>query len=82
MYKNEKQYLRAILHDEIMLNGGKKVINNPFDQNRIYAAVQFGTYDKTAIELGFMNIFQQRATGAYYIDRNVIRLTFYYKFNI
>lgn len=82
LYKKENSYLRVILHDEIMLNGGKKVVKNIFDQNRIYGALQYGINPKTAVEIGFMNVFQQRASGTDYIDRNVIRLTLYHKLKI
>lgn len=82
VYKIENSYLRAILHDEIMLNGGKNVVKNIFAQNRIYAALQYGINPKTAVEIGFMNVFQQKASGTNYIDRNIIRLTLFHKLKI
>jgi hypothetical protein len=37
----EKKVFKRILHDEIMINGGNKIIKT-FDQNRVYVAVQLG----------------------------------------
>jgi len=82
LFKKENKYLRVILHDEIMLNRGKKVQYNTFDQNRVYAALQYQIEPKTTIEMGCMHAFQQSASGIDYIDRNVIRLCLYHKFKI
>lgn len=81
-WKKEKQYLKAILYDEIMINAGKNVVYNTFDQNRIYASLQYGISSAVAIELGYMNSFQQRATGVDYFDRNIIRLSIFHKLKI
>lgn len=81
-WKKEKQYLKAILYDEIMINAGKKVVYNTFDQNRVYASLQYGINSAVAVELGYMNSFQQRATGVDYFDRNIIRLSIFHKLKI
>jgi hypothetical protein len=80
--KKENQYLKAIVYDELMINGGKNVIKNTFDQNRIYAALQYGVNKNIALELGYLNSFQQRASGVDYFDRDIIRFTFYHKINL
>ena len=81
-WKKENQYLKAILYDEIMINAGKNVVYNTFDQNRIYASLQYGISSAVAVELGYLNSFQQRATGVDYFDRNIIRLSIYHKLKI
>lgn len=81
-WKKENQFLKAIVNDEIMINGGKKVVKNTFDQNRIYAALQYGFNKNIALELGYLNSFQQRASGVDYFDRDIIRFTFYHKINL
>jgi hypothetical protein len=81
-WKNEEQYLKAIISDEIMINGGNKIIKNTFDQNRIYAALQFGISPSLAAEVGYLNSFQQRASGVDYFDRNIIRISIYHKLKI
>ncbi len=81
-WKKENQYLKAILYDEIMINAGKNVVYNTLDQNRIYASLQYGISSSAAVELGYMNSFQQRATGVDYFDRNIIRFSIYHKLKI
>ena len=81
-WKNEKQFLKAIVYDEIMINAGKNVVYNTFDQNRIYASLQYGISSSVALELGYMNSFQQRATRVDYFDRNIIRLSVFHKLKI
>ena len=81
-WKKENQYLKAILYDEIMINAGKNVVYNTFDQNRIYGSLQYGISSALALELGYMNSFQQRATGVDYFDRNIIRFSIFHKLKI
>ena len=81
-WKKENQYLKAIVYDELMINGGENVVKNTFDQNRIYAALQYGVNKNIALELGYLNSFQQRASGVDYFDRDIIRFTFFHKINL
>ncbi len=81
-WKKEGQYLKAVVYDELMINGGKNVVKNTFDQNRIYGALQYGVNKNIALELGYLNSFQQRASGVDYFDRDIIRFTFYHKINL
>ena len=81
-WQKKKQFLKAIISDEIMINAGKKAVNNTFDQNRIYAGLQYGINSSLAIELGYMNSFQQRSTEVDYFNRNIIRLSIFQKFKI
>jgi opacity protein-like surface antigen len=82
LLKKEQQYLKAIIYDELMINGGENVVYNTFDQNRIYAGLQYGINKNIAIELGYLNSFQQRASGDDFFDRDIIRFTFYHKINL
>ena len=81
-WKKESQYLKAIVYDEIMINAGENIIKNTFDQNRIYAALQYGINKNIALELGYLNSFQQRASGVDYFDRDIIRFTFFHKIKL
>lgn len=81
-WKKESQYLKAIVYDELMINAGENVVNNTFDQNRIYAALQYGVNKNIALELGYLNSFQQRASGVDYFDRDIIRFTFFHKIKL
>jgi hypothetical protein len=81
-WKKESQYLKAIVYDELMINGGKNVAKNTFDQNRIYTALQYGVNKNIALELGYLNSFQQRASGVDYFDRDIIRFSFFHKIKL
>ncbi|MBP6759296.1 MAG: DUF2490 domain-containing protein [Flavobacterium sp.] len=81
-WKKENRFLKAIVYDELMINGGKNVVKNTFDQNRIYAALHYGINKNIALELGYLNSFQQRASGVDYFNRDIIRVTFFHKINL
>ncbi|MFV8344901.1 DUF2490 domain-containing protein [Flavobacterium sp. ZB4P13] len=81
-WKKENQYLKTILSDEIMFNAGKTIIKNTFDQNRIYAALQYGINKNIALELGFLNSFQRRANGIDYFNRDIIRFSIFHKIKV
>jgi hypothetical protein len=55
---------------------------NTFDQNRVYAAVQVGVSPVVALELGYLNSFQERASGVDYFNRDIIRFSFIHKMKI
>lgn len=81
-WKKENRYLKTIISDEIMFNAGRKIIKNTFDQNRIYAAIQYGINKNIALELGYLNSFQRRANGIDYLNRDIIRFSIFHKLNI
>ncbi|MDX2195827.1 MAG: DUF2490 domain-containing protein [Cytophagales bacterium] len=62
------------LQNEIFINAGKNIVYNVFDQNRFF--VGFGYYftDHLHIQLGYMNIFQQRPSGNEFYNNDCIRL--------
>ena len=81
-WKKENRFLKAIAYDELMINGGKNVVKNTFDQNRVYVALQYGFNKNIALELGYLNSFQQRASGVDYFNRDIIRFTLFHKINL
>jgi hypothetical protein len=81
-WKKENQYLKAIVYDELMINTGQHVVENTFDQNRIFAALQYGINKNITFELGYLKSFQQRANGVDYFDRDIIRFTFFHKMSL
>jgi hypothetical protein len=78
----DEHYIMAILSDEVMFNGGPNVVNNVFDQNRIYVAFQYGFNKKIAVELGFLKNYQERSSGVDFYDRDIIRISIFQKFKI
>jgi hypothetical protein len=65
-----------------MINAGRNIIKNTFDQNRIYGAFQYGINKNIALELGYLKSFQKRASGVDYFDRDIIRFTFFHKISL
>ena len=63
------------VYDELMVNAGKKIVNNVFDQNRVYASVQLGLSDHWAAEVAYLYWFQQRPTGFEFYSRHIGRIT-------
>ena len=70
--------LKLKVSDEVMLNLGHAIVNNFFDQNRLYVGMNYGISPSVQAELGYVNSFQQKKTGYDYVDRDVIRLTVYH----
>ncbi|MFV8268384.1 DUF2490 domain-containing protein [Flavobacterium sp. GT2N3] len=81
-WKKENQYLKTILSDEIMFNAGNAIAKNTFDQNRIYAALQYGINKNIALELGYLNSYQRRANGIDYFNRDIVRFSIFHKIKI
>lgn len=81
-WKKQSQYLKAIVYEELMINAGENIVHNNFDQNRVYAAFQYGFTKNIAFELGYLNSFQKRPSGIDYYDRDIIRFTLYHKIKL
>ncbi|MCC9135465.1 DUF2490 domain-containing protein [Pontibacter silvestris] len=82
VFKTAKNELKMVLNDEVMLNTGKNVQLNTFDQNRIYAGLQWGLSPQMALELGYMNWYQQRPSGKEFYQRNITRLSLFHKLDL
>jgi hypothetical protein len=78
-WKKENQLLKIVLSNEIMFNFSKNRIKNTFDQNRVYASIHYGLNKNLALELGYLNSFQRRASGVDFFDRDIIRLSIFHK---
>jgi hypothetical protein len=68
--KDDETILQMRLADEIMLNHKENI----FDQNRIYATLDYNLNKNFTIELGYIYIYQQRFARDEFYARNVIRL--------
>jgi hypothetical protein len=67
-----------VLADEILLQAGKEVVYNPFDQNRIFLGIRQNLSHGISYDFGYMNVFQQKSSGYEYDMNHTIRLFFYY----
>ncbi len=80
--KESKLPANLKLSNELMLNAGSKIINNQFDQNRLYVGLEQGLNKNVALELGYLHWYQQRPSGYQFFDREIIRFTVYNKIEI
>lgn len=79
--QEEKEKLVLKIKDEIMFNAGSKVVKNAFDQNRIYLAVNYKLNNSYAVEVGYMNWFQQQKSGTDFYNRDILRFSLFYTIN-
>lgn len=60
--------------NEIFLNFGDKVVYNTFDQNRLFVGVGYQFTSHLNAQLGYMNVYQQEASGSNYLSTHAVRL--------
>lgn len=65
--------------DELMMQTGKDIIYNNFDQNRWFAGIKQQIIPSLAVDFGYMRVWQQRLSGYQYNRNNTIRLFFYWQ---
>lgn len=75
MEMENNQSLQLKVADEIMFNAGANIVNNVFDQNRIYAALQLIHSKNWSTEVGYMHWYQKRSSGTDFFNRNILRIT-------
>lgn len=68
--------------NEVFLNFGDKIVYNTFDQNRLFAGLGYQFTKHFSAHLGYMNVFQQDASGSKYISTDAIRLFVYHNFDL
>ncbi|MBB1285144.1 DUF2490 domain-containing protein [Flavisolibacter sp. BT320] len=67
-----------VLSDEVFLNFGKQIVYNTFDQNRLFAGFAYYLNDHDNLQFGYMNLFQQQASGNRYRSLHVARIFFFH----
>jgi hypothetical protein len=73
--------LSFVVNNEIHINFGKEIVYNYFDQNRFFIGVKYPFNKQSNIQFGYMNIFQQLATGNKYRSNNVVRVFYFHNFD-
>ena len=76
-----EHHLSAVISDELYINFGKNIVNNYFDQNRVFLGAGYMVNRNDNLVVGYMNIFQQQPTGNQYKQLNVIRLSYFGNFD-
>ncbi|HQS04259.1 MAG: hypothetical protein B7X86_03580 [Sphingobacteriales bacterium 17-39-43] len=72
--KNHKHDIFLKLSDGIYVNTHNGILFNSFDQNRFYAGLNYQLVKNLTVELGYINLYQQRISGVEYLNRNIASL--------
>ncbi len=72
--KNHEHDIYIKLSDGVYVNAHKGNIYNSFDQNRFYAGLNYQLIKNLTVELGYINLYQQRLSGVEYLNRNIASL--------
>ena len=70
------------LMDEVFLNFGKNIVYNTFDQNRFFVGFGYQFTSHLNAQLGYMNVYQQEASGNKYMSTNAIRLFVFHSLDL
>jgi len=70
--------LSLVLADEVLLQFGHSVVYNTFDQNRLFGGVKVALSKAWSFDLGYMQVFQQKASGYQYDLDHTLRWFFYW----
>ncbi len=63
-----------VLQNEAFINLGKQITYNYFDQNRFFVGVSYPFSKSLTVQAGYMNLFQQQASGSTFVNNHVARL--------
>ena len=77
---SKNKYIPSLVFsDELMMQSGKHIVYNNFDQNRFFAGIKQQITSSLAADLGYMHVWQQRLSGYQYNRNQTIRLFFYWQ---
>jgi hypothetical protein len=62
------------INNELFINFGKEIVNNYFDQNRVFVGGGYQFTKHLNAQLGYMYIFQQLPSGNQYVNTHALRL--------
>jgi hypothetical protein len=65
--------------DELLLQTGKDIVYNTFDQNRLFGGIKQQITPSLSFDFGYMLVYQQKLSGYQYTRNHTIRWFFYWK---
>ncbi|TDO25807.1 DUF2490 domain-containing protein [Sediminibacterium goheungense] len=68
--------LSALFNDELHINFGKEIVNNYFDQNRLFLGFNYAFDANNNLQFGYLNTFIQTAAGNQYRNINALRVAY------
>jgi hypothetical protein len=64
----------VFVNNELHINFGEEIVNNYFDQNRLFVGLGYQFTSQLNAHLGYLYVFQQLPEGNKYVNTNAIRL--------
>jgi hypothetical protein len=64
----------VFFNNEILINAGRQIVNNYFDQNRLAVGMGYPFTSHLNVQLAYLNVFQQLPAGNQYVTINAIRV--------
>lgn len=74
--------LQLLLNDEVMVNFGKNIVYNHFDQNRFFAGLVYQINPHAQLHGGYMNLYQQLPAGNQFRNQHTIRIFYFHNFDL
>lgn len=71
-----------IANDEVHVNFGKEIVYNTFDQNRFFLGLAYQTNKTDNLQFGYMNVFQQLASGNAYRSLHTARVFYFHNLDL
>ncbi len=74
----DPQLPKLVIADELAVQFGREILYNTFDQNRIFLGIRQQVSQSLAFDFGYMQVYQQKASGYQYDKNHTLRWFFYY----
>jgi len=74
--------LQFLVNDEMMVNFGKNIVYNHFDQNRFFVGLVYQVNKHAQLHGGYMNLYQQLPAGNQFRNQHTIRVFYFHNFDL
>ena len=74
--------LQFLINDEVMVNFGKNIVYNHFDQNRFFVGLVYQINKHAQLHGGYMNLYQQLAAGNKFRNQHTVRVFYFHNFDL
>jgi hypothetical protein len=71
-----------VLSNEVFVNFGEQIVYNVYDQNRFFAGFHYHINKHDNLQFGYMNIYQQLASGNQYRSTHAARVFYFHNLDL
>lgn len=82
LIKKENKSIALVFGNEILINAGSNIRYNYFDQDRLYAGLNFEQNKRLTYQIEFMQMWQQQSNGITLDKVSIIRFNVFHKINL